>query len=151
MALYDKTVTKSSKFCNDLVPITADGFAVQATGSIKLERDKTSNVALVKLDVPIGSKLIGVVLHAGAGATGSNATATTLSIRKVIHTAGGVTDAEVKGVSAVSVEEDTKLDIRADFEEVVREGYSYYARVTATTADNAACDLEVIGATVEYQ
>jgi hypothetical protein len=150
MALYEKNVTKSSKFCNDLVPVDSD-YTAQATGSIKLPRNMTAKVALVKLSAPIGSKLIGVTLHGGAGAAADNATAVTLSIRKVIHKAGGVTDAEVKGVSAVSSVADTKLDIKANFEEVVREDYSYYARVTATTADNAACDLEVIGATVDYQ
>jgi len=151
MALYNKVVTPTKKLCVDLVSVDTSDWVAQATGSLKLAQNKTAKVCLVKLDVPIGAKLIKATLHAGAGATADNETATTLSIRKVVHKAGGVTDAEVKGVAAVSVVADTKLDINAIIGKVVEAGDVYYARVTATTANNAACDLEVIGATVEYQ
>lgn len=149
-ALWRKRVTPSRLLSNDLVAVDSD-YSFEATGSLKLSLNQTAKVALVKLNVPSGSRLLSVTLHAGAGAIAANATATTLSIRKVVHTAGGVTDAEVVGVPAVSVVADTKLDIVADCNVVVEENASYYARVTATTANNAACDLEVIGATVSYQ
>jgi hypothetical protein len=150
MSLWEKELTGYKSFCNDLVCVDSSDWTAQATGSVKLPKNKTGKICLIKLNAPTGSKITKVTLHGGAGATTDKATSTTLSIRKVINKAGGVTDSEVKGVSAVSVVADTKLDIEAIFSEVVKEGYSYYAKVTATTADDDACDLELIGATVEY-
>ena len=152
MALYDKNVTPTKKYCNNLVIVDND-WLVNADGSLKLAHDKSAKVALVKLEAPVGSRLIKVTSHLGIKAhDASNKTGVTLSIRKVIHKADNVTDAEVKGVSAVEYEEATKSDIAADIaNETVREGYSYYARVTVSTADNANCTAALVGATLEYQ
>ena len=151
MALYEKSVTPSKKFCNNLVIVDND-WLVNADGSLKLAHNKSAKVALVKLDAPIGSRLIKVISHLGVKAhDASNKTGITLSIRKVVNKADNVTDAEVKGVSAVEYSAAAKSDIEALCSEVVADGYSYYARVTVSTADNANCTAALVGATVVYQ
>ena len=151
MSLWEKKVTPTKKFCNNLVIVDND-WLVNADGSLKLARDNSAKVALVKLDIPIGSKLIKVISHLGIKAhDASNKTGVTLSVRKVVNKADNVTDAQIKGVSAVEYEEATKSDIEAHCDEIVEEGKSYYARITVTTADNANCTAALVGATVEYQ
>lgn len=151
MALYNKTVTPSQKFCNNLV-VTGTEWATNADGSLKLAHNKTAQVALVKLDVPVGSRLIKVISHLGIKAhNASDKTSVTLSIRKVINKADNVTDAEVKGISAVEYTAATKSDIEANCDEVIQENHSYYARVTVTTDDNANCTAALVGATIYYQ
>jgi len=152
MALYDKTVTPTKAFCNNLVSIDASDWLVNADGSLKLAHNKSAKVALVKLEAPAGSRLLKVTSHLGIKAhNASNKTSVTLSVRKVVNKADNVTDAEVKGVAAVEYAAAVKSDIEAQCDEIIAEGYSYYARITVTTADNANCTAALVGATVTYQ
>ena len=151
MSLYNKVVTPAKQFNNNLVIVDND-WVVNADGSLKLEHNKSAKIALVKLDAPVGSRLLKVTSHLGIKAhDSSNKTSVTLSIRKVINKADDVTDTEVKGVSAVEYEDAAKSDIEAQCDEIVAEGTSYYARVTVTTADNSNCTAALVGATAEYQ
>lgn len=151
MALYNKVVTPSQVLCNDLVSID-DEWTVASTGNLAIVHNQTSKVALVKLNAPVGARLIKVISHLGISAEGSsNKTTIAVSIRKVVNKADGVTDTEVKAVTAVEYEANAKADIVADCDEVVAENVSYYARITATTANNAGCKAALIGATAVYQ
>ena len=151
MSLWEKKVTPTKAICNDLVIVDND-WLVNADGSLKLAHNKSAKVALVKLDIPAGSRLLKVTSHLGIKAhDASNKTVVTLSIRKVVHKADNVTDTQVKGVSAVEYAAAAKSDIEAHCDEIVEEGKSYYARITVTTADNANCTAALVGASVEYQ
>lgn len=154
MSLYKKSVTPTHLPCNDLISV-AD-WTSAATGALTLAQNKTASVALIKLTgLPIGAQLINVTTHYGVGATsgGSATTLVTVSVRKVVAVAGGVTDTEIVGISEASYLADTLVNAVASPTSVVQieEGYSYYVRVTSTTPNNAACDVALIGATAQYQ
>lgn len=154
MVFWRKILTPTTAFSNSLVATTASGWAVGTSGNLTLANNKTAKAAVVKLDVPIGSRFLSAKVHLGISADDASAdhkTKYTLSLRKVINKADGVTDTEIKGVAEVTIDDDTKVDAVINSSFVVEEGYSYYIRVTSTTGSNAASKNNLIGATYMYQ
>jgi len=152
MTLYNKVVTPTKVFCNDMIAIS--DWTEAATSSLNLANNKTAAVALVKLKgIPTGAKVLKVTTHLGvkAGSSADQDTKYTLSVRKVINASADVTDAEIKGNAEVTATASAKTDADVDTTFTIDEGYSYYLRVTSTTGSDAAAGNNLIGATVTYQ
>jgi len=85
------------------------------------------------------------------GAVAANATVVDANLRKVTKGAGAVTDASIDTITQVSVVADTALDSQKVLTtgEIVSDDFDYYVLVTGTTANNAACDISLIGIEID--
>lgn len=145
MSLYNKRVTGQKLFCNELMSVT--NWANDATGCLKLAKAKTGAVAVIKLNSLIPhSRLLKVIVHYSVGAGAETATKVTLSLRKVVGVAGGVTDTEIDGIAEATYVTDTAVEAEISVDEEIKEGVSYYVKVTATTFNDDASDAYIVGA-----
>lgn len=137
--------------CNDFTIVTATGWVAQSDGTIFLDENLTAKVAIIPVNqLEVGDGIVSFRLLGALGATAANATALSVSLRKVTKGAGAVVDALVASASAISVTADTALDSTTTLTTVenVSSAYSYYVLVSGTTANNAACDAALTEAEI---
>jgi len=123
----------------------------ESGGTYALDQNKSAKIIYFKLTgLPVGRKIKEIRVLGALGATTANATTSDVDLRKVTKGAGAVTDASIDTATQVSVVADTALDQAiSSLNEEITTDYQYYAKVTCTTADNAACDVALTGVEVD--
>ena len=113
--------------------------------------DKDGTVQVYGLEV--GDRIVQIGVEGGIGAAASNASVLDVKLCKVVGAAGGDTDSDVQAMDQVSKEADYLLSESKAVATpvVVTEGDAFYFFLTATTADNAACDIMVTGLWIEVE
>lgn len=110
----------------------------------------TLNISDKDTYVPVSGLQVGDLItdfHVGGGigAAASNATVLDVSLDKIVGAAGGSTSTEIQAMTQLSKEADYKVDedVTVATPEAVVDETAYYFTLTATTANNAACDVDV--------
>lgn len=136
---------------NDMV--VTGNWAHQGDGSIFLDQNFTNDIATIKLGpLKVGDEILKVRVLGGLGATGGKTTTLAYDLRKVTKASGGVTDASIDSGTTGAIAADQGLDEELDISgtpETVAADFMYYVHLDGTTANDAACDLFVIGAEVK--
>ena len=136
---------------NSMRAIASSGFAPAADGSFTLATNLSSKTLLVPLTgLKVGDEIVSFKVLGALGATTANATVVDADLREVGGGAGAVSDASVGAITQVSVTADTALAAEKVLSAVktVATGKQYYVLITATTANNAANDVAIIGVEV---
>ena len=137
---------------NAMIPIGANWTAA-ATGEYLLPLNMTNQQLRIQLTgLKIGDKIQSYTVLGGFGAAAApNTTTVTSQLHKVVGAAGGVTDTALgvgdstgpaEADDVLMVLEETALNIPVDA------GYAYFILIDGTTANNAACDVSVLGASL---
>jgi len=146
---FERIIREDKRFYNSFKIVTSSGWTHSGDGTLALATNLSSKVATVQLTgLPVGKKIKGFIVRAGLGATSGNATVLDADLRKVTGAAGGVTDASVGAITQLSKEADylvLESDGKFGLSETIQEGYQYYVKITGTTANNAACDVALVG------
>mgnify|MGYP001593538548 CR=1 FL=1 len=149
-----RIVRKETRLFNVGHAVTASGWVETTAGIYSLALNLSTKVLMIPLpNLPVGRQISGFRVLGALGATADNATVIDAALHKVTKGAGAVTDSEVGAITQVSVVADTTLDSEKVFTrpELVKDDYQYYAKITGTTANNAACDVAVTGVEVDVE
>lgn len=126
----------------------------ESSAGVELAQNKTNGLAYLRASgLQVGDVITSVQLAGGIGATTSNATVLIATLQNVVGAAGGSTVATLQAMDTVTKEADYAVDETKDLASAhtVVTDESIQLKLDGTTADNAACDIDVTGWSLTVQ
>jgi len=144
----DKTI-----LYNAGVVTTASNWFRAVDGNYELAENLSGEL----MEFPITGLRVGDILKnmrvvGSLGAESGYATNLDAFFRTATKAAGAVTTAQVAAITQVTAQADAEIDSEVSLSNtVVATDYQYYVQLKGTTANSAACDLEIIGVEIDIE
>ncbi len=122
-----------------------------ASGGLSLPTNSAAKTAYVPITgLQVGDIVTAYTVHAGVGAKAGLTTTLDANLYSSVAKAGGTTETDLGAIAQVSVVADTLVASSKTLAAAspVVANMEYYAKLTGTTANDAACDILVTGITL---